>query len=134
MRLLRGDRRSARSGVTCIFALNLLPAFGPPTWALLVFFSLNAGLPGVPLVLGGAVAAAGGRFELARSSRHFRGRLSAQRLESLQAAGDALTANRTRALGGLGLFALSPVPSAQLFVAAGVLAVPLLPLTAAFFA
>lgn len=32
------------------------------------------------------------------------------------------------------MFALSPVPSAQLFVAAGLLTVPLLPLTAAFFA
>jgi hypothetical protein len=32
------------------------------------------------------------------------------------------------------LFALSPVPSGQLFVAAGLIAVPLLPLTALFFA
>jgi hypothetical protein len=38
------------------------------------------------------------------------------------------------AAGGLALFAISPVPSAQLFVAAGLLAVPLGPLTTAFFA
>jgi uncharacterized membrane protein YdjX (TVP38/TMEM64 family) len=44
-----------------------------------------------------------------------------------------LVGSRTKAVAGLGLFALSPVPSAQLFVAAGLLTVPLLPLTAAFF-
>jgi len=47
-----------------IFAINLLPAFGPPTWAVLVFFRLNSDLPAVPLVLLGAVAAASGRFVL----------------------------------------------------------------------
>jgi hypothetical protein len=32
-----------------VFAVNLLPAFGPPTWAVLVFFSLDFALPAVPL-------------------------------------------------------------------------------------
>jgi uncharacterized membrane protein YdjX (TVP38/TMEM64 family) len=45
-----------------------------------------------------------------------------------------LVGSRGKALAGLGLFALSPVPSAQLFIAAGLLTVPLVPLTAAFFA
>ncbi len=35
----------------CVFAINLLPAFGPPTWAVLVFFHLNSDLAAVPLVL-----------------------------------------------------------------------------------
>lgn len=118
----------------CIFAVNLLPAFGPPTWALLVFFHLNTDLPAVPLVLLGALAAASGRFVLATGARHWRSRLPQDRRESLSAAEEALTGSRGRAAAGLGLFALSPVPSAQLFVAAGLLTVPLLPLTAAFFA
>jgi hypothetical protein len=37
-------------------------------------------------------------------------------------------------MAGLGLFALSPLPSAQLFEAAGLIGVALLPLTVAFFA
>jgi len=45
-----------------------------------------------------------------------------------------LPGGHKRAIAGLGLFAVSPMPSAQLFVAAALLAVPLLPLTAAFFA
>jgi len=118
----------------CIFGVNLLPAFGPPTWAVLVFFRLNSGLPAVPLVLVGAIAAASGRFVLATVSRRFRSRFSAKRLESLEAAEEALVGSRAKAAAGLSLFALSPVPSAQLFVAAGLLTVPLLPLTAAFFA
>jgi hypothetical protein len=59
-----------------VFGINLLPAFGPPTWAVLVLYRLNSNLAAVPLVLVGAVAAASGRFVLATVSGHFRGRLS----------------------------------------------------------
>ena len=117
-----------------VFAINLLPAFGPPTWAILVFFSLDFDLPAVPLILGGALAAASGRFLLANGARRLRPRFSAQRRERLDRAEAALSADRSRTTAGLGLFALSPVPSGQLFVAAGLMTVPLLPLTAAFFA
>jgi hypothetical protein len=117
-----------------VFAVNLLPAFGPPTWAILVFFSLDFDLPAVPLVLGGALAAASGRFLLATATRRLRPRLSAERLSHIDRAQDAVGANRLRAAAGLGLFAISPLPSGQLFVAAGLMTVPLLPLTVAFFA
>lgn len=117
-----------------VFAVNLLPAFGPPTWAVLVFFSLDFDLPAVPLVLGGALAAASGRFVLANGARRLRPRLAAARLQRLDRAQAALSADRRRTAAGLGLFAVSPVPSGQLFVAAGLMTVPLLPLTAAFFA
>ncbi|HEX5527692.1 MAG TPA: hypothetical protein VFX44_10930 [Solirubrobacterales bacterium] len=117
-----------------VFAVNLLPAFGPPTWAVLVFFSLDFDLPAVPLVLGGALAAAAGRLVLAGVTRELRPRLSAARRQRVEEAQAALLADRRRSAAGLGLFALSPVPSGQLFVAAGLMTVPLLPLTAAFFA
>jgi membrane protein YqaA with SNARE-associated domain len=119
--------------LACIFGVNLLPAFGPPTWALLVFFRLNSDLAAVPLVLLGAVAAASGRLVLALTTRHFRSRFSEERRRNLEAAEHVLVGSRGKAAAGLGLFALSPVPSAQLFVAAGLLTVPLLPLTVAFF-
>jgi len=125
--------RSLLLALACVFGVNLLPAFGPPTWAVLVFFRLNEGVPVVPLVLGGALAAACGRLVLAIGSRHFRDRLPAARVEHLEAARELLSGNRRRSIAGLGLFALSPLPSAQLFVAAGLLAVPLVPLAAAFF-
>jgi hypothetical protein len=117
-----------------VFAVNLLPAFGPPTWAVLVFFSLQFDVPAAALVGFGAVAAASGRYVLATGSRRLRPRLSAARIAHLDRAEARITANRLRAGAGLGLFALSPVPSGQLFVGAGLMTVPLLPLTAAFFA
>ncbi len=52
---------------------------------------------------------------------------------NLKAARQALEKNRRNAILALGLFALSPVPSAQLFEAAGLAGVRLLPFTLAFF-
>ncbi len=117
-----------------VLAVNLLPAFGPPTWAVLVLLKLNWDLDPVALVLLGAVAAGSGRYLLGRASHRLRGRLGARRRANLGAAKELLTGHRAGAFMGLGLFALSPVPSAQLFVAAGVLSLPLLPLALAFFA
>jgi membrane protein YqaA with SNARE-associated domain len=117
-----------------IFGVNLLPAFGPPTWAVLVFFSFEFGLPAPVLVLGGALAAASGRLVLAGGARRLRPHLSQERVESIDRTEVALTRNRLRSFGGLALFALSPVPSGQLFAGAGLMRVPLVPLTAAFFA
>lgn len=116
-----------------VFGVNLLPAFGPPTWSILVFLRLNLALPAVPLVLVGAVAAALGRLTLASGTRRLRPRLSQERRDNLAAAQELLAGSRRRAAAGIGLFAISPVPSAQLFVAAGLMTVPLIPLTAAFF-
>ena len=50
--------------MSVVFAVNLLPAFGPPTWAVLIFLKLNLGVAAVPLVVCGALAAAAGRRAL----------------------------------------------------------------------
>jgi hypothetical protein len=117
-----------------VFGVNLLPAFGPPTWAVLVLFRLNSHVSAAPLVLVGALSAASGRLLLATLSRRFRSRLSAKRRANLEAARDLFAGSRAKGLAALGLFALSPIPSAQLFIGAGLLDVALIPLTAAFFA
>lgn len=120
--------------IAAVFGINLLPAFGPPTWAVLVLFRLNWRLNPVALVLFGAASAGGGRLLLAVATRRLRERLPPQRVRSLHAAGTYLAGHRGRSIAGLALFAVSPLPSAQLFEAAGLLKVPLLPLTGAFFA
>jgi uncharacterized membrane protein YdjX (TVP38/TMEM64 family) len=117
-----------------VFAVNLLPAFAPPTWAVLVFARLHTDLPLVALVVTGALAAASGRTVLALTVRVLRKRLSPDRVANLEAARKLLVAGRGRSVAGLGLFLLSPVPSAQLFVAAGLVRAPLRPLVAAFLA
>jgi uncharacterized membrane protein YdjX (TVP38/TMEM64 family) len=116
-----------------VFGVNLIPAFGPPTWAVLVYVELNHDVAGVPLVVVGAISAATGRFVLALAFRALRERVPARHRANLEAAGEVLGGSRARSIAGLGLFALSPIPSAQLFEAAGLIGVALLPLTAAFF-
>jgi uncharacterized membrane protein YdjX (TVP38/TMEM64 family) len=120
--------------VATVFAINLMPAFGPPTWTALVYFTVAQDVPPVPAVLLGAAAAASGRFVLANGARLLRDRLPAKRTAELDVLRDAAESNRGAAIATLGLFALSPVPSAQLFVAAGLTGVRLVPLTLAFFA
>jgi uncharacterized membrane protein YdjX (TVP38/TMEM64 family) len=117
-----------------VFAVNLLPAFGPPTWTIIVLFGLNSDLPVPAIVATGAVAAALGRFVLANAFRLLARYVSDRTKGNLEAAREALERNRRSGLIGLGLFALSPLPSAQLFEAAGLTGVRLLPFTLAFFA
>lgn len=116
-----------------VFGLNLVPAFGPPTWAVLVLFTVHGDYAIPLLVLVGAVAAASGRLVLAHATRAVGQHLPLTWRANLKAAGDLLAERRGRSVAALALFAVSPLPSAQLFEAAGLMVVRLLPLTAAFF-
>lgn len=117
-----------------VLGVNLLPAFGPPTWTIIVLYGLNTELPVVPLVLTAALAAAIGRLLLACGFRLLGDCLPAKTRRNLQAARAAIEQRRRNLILGLALFALSPLPSAQLFEAAGLAGVRLWTFTAAFFA
>jgi membrane protein DedA with SNARE-associated domain len=116
-----------------VFGINLLPAFGPPTWAVLVFARLHWHLNPVALVLIGAVAASAGRYLLALGARHFSGWLPTRMKSNLQDARTLLESRPRSALAVFCLFVVSPLPSAQLFVAAGLLELNLVLFTVAFF-
>ena len=116
-----------------IFFMNLAPAFAPPTWTILVLFKLNSDLDSIPLVALGALSAASGRYCLALLSGLLREKFSAKQQYNLESAGIYLERRATQKILGLGLFALSPLPSAQLFEAAGFLKLRLIPFTTAFF-
>lgn len=117
-----------------VMGVNLMPAFGPPTWAVLVYFRLASELAPIPLVLVGALAAVTGRVVLALAFRLLHNKVPAKQRDNLEAAGKLLSGNKKRSIAGLAVFALSPVPSAQLFEAAGLLRLKLIPLTTVFFA
>jgi uncharacterized membrane protein YdjX (TVP38/TMEM64 family) len=117
-----------------VLGVNLMPAFGPPTWSIIVLYGLNTELPVPAIVAVGAAAAALGRFCLAHGFRLLRRWVSERTRANLEAARAALEKSKRRGAVALGLFALSPVPSAQLFEAAGLTGVRLLPFTLAFFA
>lgn len=116
-----------------VFGVNLLPAFGPPTWAVLVLYVLNSDVHPALLIPVAALAAASGRLLLALAFRLLGNRLPKRYRSNLAAAKAALEKNKRNAILALGLFALSPLPSAQLFEAAGLAGVRLLPFTLAFF-
>lgn len=116
-----------------VFGVNLMPAFGPPTWSILVLYRFRSDLNPIALVIIGAIAAASGRFILGHAARALRHRLSEKRRHSLDAMRKRLERHRKTGLLALLLFALSPLPSAQLFEAAGLTGVALLPITGAFF-
>lgn len=118
--------------VVVVFVVNLLPAFGPPTWLVLVLFRLHAHLFVPALVVLGALSAVGGRVLLALATARLRDHVGRETRERLEAARDVLNGSRKRAGAGLLLFLLSPVPSAQLFEAAGLVGAPLRPLAGVF--
>jgi uncharacterized membrane protein YdjX (TVP38/TMEM64 family) len=121
----------ALAGVVLIF--NLMPAFAPPTWTVLVLFSLNTDLHPLLIVAVGAVFAGTGRYLLARATGLLRKYIPTKSIHNLEAAQSLLTKNNSRRFLTIGLFVISPLPSAQLFEAAGLMGVRLLPLTLAFF-
>jgi uncharacterized membrane protein YdjX (TVP38/TMEM64 family) len=117
-----------------VFGINLLPAFGPPTWTILVLYGLHGHLPILLIVPVAALAAAMGRLCLAYGFRFFGRYLPEKQKRNLAAAREALEGKQRNFILGLGLFALSPLPSGQLFAAAGLAGVRMIGFTAAFFA
>ncbi len=115
-----------------VFVLNVLPAMAPPTWTVIVLVTLNTDLHLAPLVLIGAIAATLGRTTLAIGFHRLRGWLPAGYVRNVTNAGSLLSAHRGRRAAAVGMFLLSPLPSAQLFEAAGLMGVRLAPLAAAF--
>ena len=116
-----------------VLGVNLMPAFGPPTWSVIVIYGLNSKMPVPALVLVAASAAAAGRFLLAHMFRLLASHVSAKTKRNVAAARAALERKKRNSVIALAVFAFSPIPSAQLFEAAGLAKVPLLNFTAVFF-
>lgn len=117
-----------------VYAINLMPAFGPPTWSVIVLYGINTDLPVPAIVLVGALAAASGRYTLAHGFRLLSRHVPEKTRRNLAAARAAFERKRSHGLAALALFAVSPVPSAQLFAAVGLAGIPIAAFTAAFFA
>ncbi len=118
--------------VAVVLAINVLPAFAPPTWSVLVYARLRWHVDPVALVGLGAVAAASGRWLLAHGARHVRDHFSARYRANLGELAARLTARRAGVAALAALFVVSPLPSAQLFCAAGFVELPIAPLSGAF--
>jgi len=117
-----------------VFIVNTMPALMPPTWAILTFLHFALGVPAWPLAIGGAVAAAAGRSVLALLARRYGTRaLAPERRESIARLGRYLDARaRWAAPLAMLIYSFGPIPSNQLFIAAGLARMKLPPITLAF--
>ena len=116
-----------------VFLCNLAPMFAPPTWSIIVFFLITKDLNPVMAVIVAALAAGSGRYLLAVSTRAMRNYLPEKARKNLYDAGVVFDQNQNRRYGLIALFIISPLPSAQLFEAAGLMQMNLKRLTLAFF-
>jgi len=119
--------------VAAVLLANSLPAFAPPTWVILIFFLFNYQLNPVALVILGVISATVGRAFLAWYFRKFSYLVPTRFSENMEYAGHYFQKGTTKKYAILGLFLVSPISSAQLFEAAGLMkSVALKPLLAAF--
>lgn len=116
-----------------IIALNVLPAFAPPTWTLLVFLIINYDVNPIALVVIAVVSATTGRAILAWYFRKFAHLVPSKFATNMEYAGRYIESRPDRRYAVLALFLFSPISSAQLFEAAGMMkTIKLKPLLAAF--
>ena len=121
--------------VVAIIFMNALPAFAPPTWMALVFFLLHYDANPVALVILGVLSATAGRAILAWYFRRFAHLVPTKFSKNMEYAGHYFTNHYTKRYAVLAMFLVSPVSSAQLFEAAGLMkTVKLQPLLIAFAA
>ena len=117
------------------FVVNVIPAFMPPTWSVVSFFLIRFDLPLLPLAIGSAAAATAGRVVLALLTRKVGPRfMTANMRRNMDALAAYLQAHQKGV--GLGMFGFalfSPIPSNQLFMAAGLANVDLKLAAPAFF-
>lgn len=118
-----------------IFGINVLPAFAPPTWTVLAYFALTQNLPMPALIFTGVISAASGRWVLANVFRKFTSKLPTSYVTNMENAATHVTKSQHHARALLALFLISPLSSAQLFEAAGMMrSIALRPLVLAFAA
>lgn len=116
-----------------VFLCNLMPIMAPPTWSVLVYFVITHNIHAYEAVIVGAIAAASGRYLLALLTGKAGRFLPAKVRDNLFDAGLVLESHREKKWATIALFIISPLPSAQLFEAAGLMRINLFKLTLAFF-
>jgi len=102
-----------------VFLINLSPGFMPSTWMVLAFFYIKFGLPLIPLALCGAIVSGFGRYFLARGSGWVTRTFFKRKEEELRTLGEYLEHKKGLVSGFVFAYSLLPLPTNNLFLAAG---------------
>jgi membrane protein DedA with SNARE-associated domain len=117
-----------------IFAINVVPAFMPPTWIILSFFYVNNNLLFLPTIILGVIAATSGRIVLALISKYwFKKVLPTGFYSNYQYLGKYLKGHTKLTLPIVFGYAFSPISSNSLFIMAGLSDLNLKLIAASFF-
>lgn len=103
-----------------VLGMNVVPAFMPPTWTILVFFFLTYNLLPLPVIIIGAVAATSGRvilYFLARN--HFIKLLPKSSQQNMSDFGKYFYSHKHITIPALLMYAFLPIPSNQIYISAG---------------
>ena len=116
------------------FVINAVAYFMPPTWSVVAFFLIAFSLPVWPLAIGCAIASTAGRCGLYLiSARWGRRLLPASRRQNVDALGRWLNARPSwRGVVDVLVYSLGPIPSNDLFIAAGLSGARLWPVAVGF--
>lgn len=103
-----------------VLGINVVPAFMPPTWTILVFFFLTYHLLPVPVVIIGAVFATLGRIALYFLSKYQIVKILPEKSKkNMEFLGKYFYENKKITVPALLIYAFMPVPSNQAYIAAG---------------
>jgi hypothetical protein len=116
------------------FLINVAPAFMPSTWMVMAFFYIKFDLPLLVLTVGSAFASAAGRLVLARGSNAFACRFMKGRVSDLNELGGFLDDHRAYVGPAVFFYSLSPLPTNNVFIAAGMVGVNMTAVVAGFIA
>lgn len=117
-----------------VFAVNIIPAMMPPTWAVLSFFYITNPQNIWLLVLIGVTASTCGRYALAKLSGYITSKFAnKQKREEFDSIKEKLQGKPLQKFVFTLIYALSPLPSNALFIAFGATKTKLAPVLAGFF-
>ncbi|MBI4038905.1 hypothetical protein HY384_03015 [Candidatus Daviesbacteria bacterium] len=117
-----------------VLGMNIIPVLMPPTWTVLAFFVYKYDLMLIPVVLIGASCATLGRIILAAiSDKYFRRILSKDSQANYLSIGQYLNSHQSVTVPLIITYAFFPIPSNDVFIAAGFAKVNVKLLAMSFF-
>ena len=122
------------AALALVFLINLSPGFMPSTWMVLAFFYIRFDLPLVPLAVSGALVSGLGRYCLAKGSAFVTHTFFKKKEEELRTLGEYLERKRGLVAGFVFLYSWLPLPTNNLFLAAGMTRINLAYVLAGFYA